>query len=100
MFRKADEHFPSLTSLERVTGVTNLFGMPNAVVIESKYRIGRPILVNEPAYPHPVLSYFGKPTNQPKDRTSYVNGPRGVNILITHINDFLFFLQPEMAMRC
>ena len=75
MFKKADEHFPSLTSLERVAGVTNLLGMPNAVVIESKYRIGCPILVNEPPYPHPKLSYFGKPTNQPKDRTSYVHGP-------------------------
>ena len=75
MFKKADEHFPSLTSLERVAGVTNLLGMPNAVVIESKYRIGRPILVNEPPYPHPKLSYFGKPTNQSKDRTSYVHSP-------------------------
>ena len=77
MFKKADEHFPTLTSLERVAGDTNLLGMPNAVVIESKYRIGRPILKNEPPYPYPKLSYFGKPTNQPKDRTSYVHDPLG-----------------------
>ena len=37
MFKKADEHFPSLTSLERVAGVTNLLAMPYAVVTESKY---------------------------------------------------------------
>ena len=37
--------------------------------------IGRPILANLPTYPRPILSDFGKPTYQPKNRTSYVDGP-------------------------
>ena len=35
----------------------------------------RPTLAKQPPNPCPMPSHICKPTNQPKDRTSYVHGP-------------------------
>ena len=49
--------------------------MPSELHAKLHQNVGRPILANLPPFPCPIMSDFDNPTYQPKDRTSYVDGP-------------------------